>query len=75
MKELALRFFLKQILGRYSMILGQNEIDTLIDNCKNNKAGLEDVKGFKDKQPTIDLLSIVASSIDQEELIGGKDDW
>ena len=57
------------------MNLGQNEIDALIDNCKNNKAGLEDVKGFEDKQPTIDLISIVASSIDQEEFIGGKDDW
>ena len=57
------------------MNMGQNEIDALIDNCKNNKAGLEDVKGFEDKQPTIDLLSIVASSIDQEERIGGKDDW
>ena len=65
----------EMILGGYSMNLGQNEIDALIDNCKNNKAGLEDVKGFEDKQPTIDLLSIVASSIDQEELIGGKDDW
>ena len=51
------------------MNLGQNEIDALIDNCKNNKAG------FEDKQPTIDLLSIVASSINQEDLIGGKDDW
>ena len=57
------------------MNLGQNEIDALIDNCKNNKAGLEDVKGFEDKQPTIDLLSIVASLIDKEEFIGGKDDW
>ena len=51
------------------MSLGQNEIDALIDNCKNNKAGLEDVKGFEDKQPTIDLLSIVASSINQEDIL------
>ena len=57
------------------MELGQKEIDELIENCKKNNAGLSDVKGFEDKQPTIDLLSIVASSIDQEKLIGGKDDW
>lgn len=57
------------------MSLGQNEIDALIDNCKNNKAGLEDVKGFEDKQPTVNLLEIMASQVDKEALIGGKDDW
>lgn len=57
------------------MELGQKEIDELIENCKKNNAGLHDVKGFEDKKPTINLLEIMASQVDKEALIGGKDDW
>ena len=57
------------------MDLGQKDIDQLIENCKKNKAGLEDVKAFEDKKPTFDLLTIAAQQIDTEAMIGGKDDW
>lgn len=57
------------------MELGQKKIDELIENCKKNNAGLSDVKGFEDKKPTVNLLEIMASQVDKEALIGGKDDW
>lgn len=57
------------------MELGQKEIDELTENCKKNNAGLSDVKGFEDKKPTVNLLEIMASQVDKEALIGGKDDW
>lgn len=57
------------------MELGQKEIDELIENCKKNNAGLHNVKGFEDKKPTVNLLEIMASQVDKEALIGGKDDW
>ena len=54
----------------------KDEVEKLLKNAEKANAGLEDVKGFEDKTPTIDLLSIaVAAAGGKEGLLGGKDEW
>lgn len=54
----------------------RNEVDRLLKNAENSNVGLQDVKGFEDKSPTVDLLSIaVAAAGGKEGLLGGKDEW
>lgn len=54
----------------------EKEIEQLLKNCEKNKAGLEEVKGFEDKKPEVDLLSVAVQLAGGEEaLIGGKDEW